>query len=85
MTVDKATVNKRSNQAVLICPILDGKRVPIAVAAPEVYTSKADGSVEGGSLSHSATQALEITENAYGKDIVDSLIGMYIIKPVRYL
>jgi hypothetical protein len=37
MTVDKATVNKRSNQAVIICPILDGKRVPVAVAAPEVY------------------------------------------------
>ena len=85
MTVDKATINKRSNQAVLICSILDGKRVPIVVAAPKVYTGKADGSVEGGSLPHSATQALEIMENVYDKDVVDCLIGMYRIKLVRYL
>ena len=57
-------------------------RAPIAVAAPKVYTGKADGSVEGGSLSHSAIQALEITKNAYGKDVVDSLIGTYGIKLV---
>ena len=57
-------------------------RVPIAVAAPEVYTGKADGSVKGGSLSHSAIQALEITKNAHGKDVVDSLIGTYGIKLV---
>ena len=74
MTVDKATVNKRSNQSVLIRPIFDGKRVPIAVAAPEV----------GGSLSHSAIQALEITKNAYGKDVVGSLIGTYGIKLMCY-
>ncbi len=43
MTVDKATGNKRSNQAVIICPILDGKRVAIAVAAPEVYKGSDDG------------------------------------------
>jgi hypothetical protein len=77
MTVDKATVNKRSNQAVIICPILDGKRVPVAVAAPEVYKGKADGNIEGGTLSHSATQALEIVKKAYGNDVVDSLVGMY--------
>ena len=56
--------------------------MPIAVATPEVYTGKADGSVEGGSLSHSAIQALEITKNACGKDVVDSLIGTYGIKLV---
>lgn len=75
LTVDKATVNKRSNQAVMICPILDGKRVPIAVAAPEVYTSKGDGNVEGGTLSESANQALEVLRNTYGNDVLDSLIG----------
>ncbi len=46
MTVDKATVNKRFNQAVIICPILNRKRVAIAVAAPEVYKGSDDGSVE---------------------------------------
>ena len=77
MTVDKVTVNKRSNQAVLICPILSGRRVAIAVAAPEVYSAKEDGSVEGGKLKDSANQAFDVVKKAYGGEILDYLVGMY--------
>lgn len=80
MTVDKATVNKRSNQAVIICPILDGKRVVIAVAAPEVNKGSDDGSVKGGTLRESGIQALTILEEIYGQEVVGSLIGKCCLK-----
>ena len=37
MTVDKATVNKQSNQAVLICPILDGKSANCSCCTRSLY------------------------------------------------
>ena len=75
MTVDKATVNKRLNQAVIICPILEGKRVPIAVGAPEVYKAQDDGSVRGGTLSDAGNQAIRLVERKYGAEVLESLIG----------
>ena len=76
MTVDKATVNKRSNQAVLICPMLSDQRVAIAVAAPEVDSAKEDSTVEGGKLKDSANQAFDVLKTAYGEETLDYLVGM---------
>ena len=41
MAVDKATVNRRTSQGVIICPRINEKRVPIIAGAPDVYS--ADG------------------------------------------
>ena len=38
MALDKATVNKRTNQATIICLTIGGVKVPIIVGAPEVYS-----------------------------------------------
>ena len=64
MALDKATVKKRTNQAVIICPTINGVKVPIVVGAPEVYKHSDDGVVEGEKAEDSANQALEqIKEN----------------------
>lgn len=78
LAVDKATVNKRSNQGVIICPMIDGSRVPIVVAAPEVYKPTEGGSVEGGKAEDSATQALDQIEQKFGKTALDYLVGKYL-------
>ena len=85
LTVDKATVNKRSNQAVLICPMLEGKRVAIAVAATEVYSSSSDVTVQGGKLDDSASQALDILTKAYGNEVLNSLVGKYAFNALQYI
>lgn len=77
MAVDKATVNKRSNQGVIICPIISGKKVPIVVGAPEVYLPIVDGKVQGGKAEDSAKQALEVITNKFGSKTLDFLIGEY--------
>ena len=46
MALDKATVNKRTNQGVIICLTIDGVKVPLVVGAPEVYKPTNDGGVE---------------------------------------
>lgn len=74
LAVDKATVNKRSNQAVIICPMIDGVKVPTVVAAPEVYKPTEDGSVEGGKAEDSAFQALHEIEETFGKTALDYLL-----------
>ena len=38
-----ATVNKRTNHGVIICPRIDGEKVPIIAGAPEVYSADAEG------------------------------------------
>ena len=45
MALDKATVNKRTNQATIICPTIGGVKVPIIVGAPEVYMPGDNGDV----------------------------------------
>ena len=44
---DKATVYKRTNQATIICPTIDGVKVPIILGAPGVYTPGDNGDVQG--------------------------------------
>ena len=75
MAVDKATVNKRSNQGIIICPMIDGKKVPIVVDAPEVYSPSINGNVEGGKADDSAAQAFKEITNKFGGKILDFLIG----------
>ena len=75
LTLDKATVNKRKNQAVIICPMVEGKRIPIAVAAPEVYSRNDVGGIVGGSAQDSGTQALDLIETKYGKDVQRFMVG----------
>ena len=75
MAVDKATVNKRKNQGIIICPMIDGVKIPIVVAAPEVYKPTKDGGVEGGKAEDSASQALQQIEKKFGSTALDYLVG----------
>ena len=77
MAVDKATVNKRTNQGVIICPRINGKRVPIIAGAPEVYSSDVEGTIHGSKADESATQALDVISKKFGKKTLDYLIGKY--------
>ena len=51
VTSDKSTPHRVTNQAIMLCPMIDGKREAIAVSAPDVYheteTGK-EGDVSGG-------------------------------------
>ena len=75
MAVDKATVNKQSNQGIIICPIISGKKVPIIVGAPEVYSPNVDGNVAGGKADDSAAQALKEISKTFGSKTLDFLVG----------
>ena len=75
LTLDKATVNKRTNQAVIICPMVEGKIIPIAVAAPEVYTPNDVGGIVGGSAQDSDVQALDLLEKKFGKEVQRFMVG----------
>ena len=77
MAVDKATVNKRSNQGIIICPMIDGRKVPIVVGAPEVYLPSINGNVEGGKADDSAAEAVKKITNKFGGKILDFLVGEY--------
>ena len=41
VTADKSTINHTTNQAVMICLVVDGKRAAIPVKAPRVYSANA--------------------------------------------
>ena len=75
MALDKATVSKRTNQAVIICPTFGGNKVPIIVGAPEVYKHCDDGDVKGGKAEDSAKQALELIETKFGNTVMDYMVG----------
>ena len=78
MAVVKATVNKRTNEAVVICPTIDGKKVPIVVAAPEVYKQTTVGGVQGGKAEESASRALKQIETKFGSTTLNYLVGKYV-------
>lgn len=78
MALDKATVNKRTNQAVIICPTINGVKVPIVVGAPEVYKHNDDGAVEGGKAEDSANQALEQIREKFGNTVLDYMVGKFL-------
>ena len=80
MTVDKATVNKRTNQGVIICPMINGQRVPIVAGAPEVYKKGGtQGDVLGGKAGDSAQQALDEIAKKFGRNTLDYLVGKLIL------
>ena len=74
MTLDKATVNKRTNQAVIVCPMIEG-RIPIAVAAPLVYSPDGNSGMTGSSAEDSGIQALNLLRNKYGTQVQSFMIG----------
>lgn len=49
ITADKSTPGGITNQVVLACPIVQGRRVAIFMGAPEVYDGR-EGRLQGGSL-----------------------------------
>jgi hypothetical protein len=82
MALDKATVNKRTNQAVIICPTIDGIKVPIIVGAPEVHKHGLhgdDGNVEGGKSEDPAKQALEQIKKKFGNTVLDYMVGKFLL------
>ena len=78
MALDKATVNKRTNQATIICPTIGGVKVPIIVGAPEVYAPGDNGDVQGGKAEDSAKQALKQIETKFGSTVLDYMVGKFI-------
>ena len=79
MALDKATVNKRTNQGVIICPTIGRVKVPIVVGAAEVYKPTNDGDIEGGKAEDSAEQALKQIEEKFGSSTLDYMVGKFII------
>ena len=75
MTLDKTIVNMRTNQAVIVCPMIEGRRIPIAVAAPLVYSPDNNSGVTGGSAEDSGIQALNLLRNKYGIHAQSFTIG----------
>ncbi len=63
MTSDKSTPHRITNQAILFCLMVNGKRQAIAVNSPEVYVD-ADSGVEG---DVSGANADELAEGFYGE------------------
>ncbi|CAB3991037.1 Hypothetical predicted protein [Paramuricea clavata] len=64
ITADKSTPQRISNQAVMICPMVNGKRVAIPVNSSVVYSTDDDGnpgSVSGGCADQLAKQIIKKT------------------------
>lgn len=57
--------------------MVEGRRIPIAVAAPEVFSPSANGGVRGGSLEHSGKQALSLLKKKYGAQVQSFMTGKY--------
>jgi hypothetical protein len=70
MAVDKATVNKRTNQGVIICPRINGIKVPIIV---------------GGKANESAKQALDQISKQFGDKTLDYLVGKFILQKLSLI
>ncbi len=77
MALDKATVHKITNQAVIICPAIDGVKVQIVVGAPVVYKHSDNGAVVGGKADDSANQAPEQIREKYGNTVLDYIVGKF--------
>lgn len=70
VTLDKSTPQRVTNQAVLICPVVNGHREAIAVSSPAVYYANQDGNnpegnVSGGLASQLADRAYNEVRNSY--------------------
>lgn len=67
-TADKSTPNRISNQAVMVCPMVEGHRKAIAVSAPEVYKTtetNVDGDVSGANAPELAKTVYQEVKDAY--------------------
>lgn len=68
VTSDKSTPHRVTNQAIMLCPMIEGKREAIAVSAPEVYhesdTGK-EGDVSGGESQELARSLYSEIRKAY--------------------
>ena len=68
VTSDKSTPHRITNQAIMLCPMIAGKREAIAVSAPEVYhetdTGK-EGDVSGGESKELARSLYSEIRKAY--------------------
>jgi len=69
-TVDKSTPGRTTNQAILICPAIDGKRKAIFVASPKVYEAF-DGELAGGTMVELAKQVTSSIKSAYNMQDAD--------------
>ena len=69
---DKSTPKRISNQAIMICPMVDGKRVAIPVNSPEVYSADNEedihiSNVTGGCADELARQVIKTIKDACGE------------------
>ncbi len=67
-TCDKATPSRITNQAVMICPIVNGHRQAIAVSSPEVYNNannEVEGDVSGATAPELAQMLFDEIKKAY--------------------
>lgn len=60
-TADKSTIHRITNQGVLLCPFVEGKREAIVVKAPVIYSEDPSSEVP----SVSGANAIELAENMY--------------------
>ncbi len=70
VTADKSTPKRIYNQAIMICPVVDGKRVAIPVNSPEVYSADNEediSNVTGGCADKLARQVIKTIKDAYGE------------------
>lgn len=68
VTTDKSTPHRMTNQAIMICPMVDGKRQAIAVSCPEVYHNagtEIEGDVAGAASDLLAESIYEEIKNAF--------------------
>jgi hypothetical protein len=68
ITADKSTPQRITNQAIMICPIVNGERVAIPVDLPKVYSSEdgaTAGTVSGANADELAKQVISSIKNAF--------------------
>lgn len=68
ITADKSTPQRITNQAFMICPIVNGERVAIPVDSPKVYSSEDGatvGTVSGANADELAKQVIWSIKNAF--------------------
>ena len=72
ITADKSTPQRITNQAIMICPVVNGKRVAIPVDSPKVYSSKdraTVGTVSGANADELAKQVISSIKKAFGSNM----------------
>ena len=68
VTCDKATPTRLTNQAVMVCPVINGKREAIAVSSSEVYheaNNEVEGDVSGSTAAEWVRMVYDEIKKAY--------------------